>query len=61
MDTPKVTIAELIELLKKEDQSATVQYLVIDSRDGAIVKMDLRSDLVDVQKMMNAFKKPSKA
>ena len=60
MDTPKVTIAELVELLKTEDQSATVQFLVVSSQDGAILKMDLRSDLVDVEKLMKAFKKPSK-
>lgn len=60
MEEPNVTVAELIELLKKEDQSAPVQYLIVSSVDSAVIQMDLRSNLVDVQKVLGAFKKPSK-
>lgn len=55
-----VTVAELIELLQKQDQAAPVQYLIVSSVDSAVLQMDLRSNLVDVQKVMQAFKKPAK-
>lgn len=58
MSTPAVTVAELIEILKKENQTAPVQYLIVSSVDGAVLNMDLRSNLVDVQKVLGAFKKP---
>lgn len=60
MDSPEVTVAELVELLKTKDQAAKVQFLVVDSQDGAILVMDLRSNLVDMEKLMRSFKKPKK-
>lgn len=53
-------IRELIELLKTKDQALQVQFLVVEP-DTSIVVMELTDEVVDLQKLMKAFRKPTKA
>lgn len=53
------TIADTIEILKTKDQTQEVQFMVV-ANDGQIVAMEMRDELVDLQKLFKAFKKPKK-
>lgn len=58
MSDPKTTVAQLIEILQKQDPAKNVQFLVLEDPSCAIMAMDLRADIVNPEKLMKSFIKP---
>lgn len=61
MSESGVKISDLVAQLKSEaNQDQEVQFLVVNAQTSEVIQMDLRENIVDVQKLLMSFKKPSK-
>lgn len=58
--TASITVAQLTEQLKQGDQAQEIQFLIVDAKTSEVLQVDLRDNLVDIQKLMKVFKKPTK-